>query len=169
MKNFLIIYVLFFYFLSGIAQHASRFDFFIGYGYYEGFTAGSEYFLKSNKHSISTSMGYDKFISNDQKNISFSLGYNFALFSKNKFDSASYKWHINNKAVLWQLEDEFYVWRAISLIPSINRKFKLYRKIFLSADVGPSFNIVLYNKRKTFKEIGWPYHIMPDFRILLIF
>jgi len=151
------------------AQNLSRFDYFFGYGFYEGLNIGSEYFFKSYKQSISTSIGYDKFIDKKQESFALTIGYNFAIFRKHKNDSNAYKWHINNNVVLWQLEDDYYIWKAISLIPSINRKFILCRNLSLSFDIGPSFNIVLYNKRKTYKEVGWPYHVMPDFRILLIF
>jgi hypothetical protein len=152
---------------QGFSQNESRFDFFIGYVYYEAFNIGGEYILNSNKQSYSLSIGYDKL--NRQENFALALGYNIAILRSFKTNSDTYKWYIDNKAVLWQMEDNYYIWRAISLIPSINRRFDIYRNIKMSFDIGPSFNIILYNKRKTFKEIGWPYHVTPDFRILFIY
>lgn len=167
MRIILFSIVLFQIYQIGNAQQASRFDFFLGYGFYEGFNIGSEYHFKADKQSLSVSVGFDKLMK--QQNIAIALSYNYAIFRSSRNLSDEFKWHLDNKAVVWQLNDEYYLWRALSLIPSINRKFILTRGISTSFDFGPSFNIVLYNKRKTYKEVGWPYHVMPDFRILFIF
>ena len=154
---------------SGLAQSPSKFDFFGGYGYYEGYNIGSGYYFDQRFHSMSLSIGYDRLKQNNQESFSLTLGYDFAIFRERTNNSENFKWHVSNRAVLWQLEDDFYLWRAVSLIPSISRRFNVYKSIDMSIDAGPSFNIVLYNKRKTFKEVGWPYHVMPNFRILFIF
>ena len=167
LKIVLISLVIFQIHLTGAAQDAKRFDFFIGYGFYEGFHIGSEYYFKSYTHSVSLSFGYDRLFK--QENVALSAGYNFAIFKNHKSNSGGYKWRVNNKVVLWQLNDEYYLWRAVSLIPSLNRRFILNRNLSMSFGFGPSFNIVLYNRRKTFREVGWPYHVMPDFSILFIF
>jgi hypothetical protein len=151
------------------AQLLSKFNFFGGYGFYEGINLGSEYFFDSKKQSISLSMGFDNFTKKNQENMSVLFSYNLSIFRNYKVDPDKFKWHLNSKAVLWQLEDEYYLWRVVSIIPSINRIFYIYKNLKLSLDAGPSFNIVLYNKRKTYKEVGWPYHVMPDYRLLLIF
>jgi len=151
----------------GHAQQESKFDYFIGYGFYEGYNIGGEYYFKSKKQSVSLSVGYDKLLKQEYK--SLILSYNLAIFKDRKNSSEEFKWYLDNKAVLWQLEDNYYLWRAISIIPSLSRKIILYKKLRMSFDIGPSFNIVLYNKRKTFEEVGWPYHVMPDFRILFIY
>jgi hypothetical protein len=154
---------------TGNAQDQSKFDFFAGYGFYEGLNIGSEYFFPSQKQSLCFSIGYDNFTNKDQESISILLSHNLSIFRSHTNESGKYKWLLINKAVLWQLEDKYYIWRALSFIPSINRTFFFNKYFNLSLDAGPSFNIVLYNKRKTFYEVGWPYHVMPDFRILFNF
>jgi lipopolysaccharide assembly outer membrane protein LptD (OstA) len=149
------------------SQKASPFDFFAGYGFYEGFNLGSEYGFRADRQSISLSVGYDRLMR--QENIALLLGYNIAVFRKRKNSFDQYKWHIYNKAVLWQLNDDYYLWRAVSVIPSLGRKFALGQKLGVSFDTGLAVNFVLYNKRKTFREVGWPYHVMPDFRLCFIF
>ena len=153
----------------GLAQSTSKFDFFAGYGYYEGYTIGSEYYFNQRYHSMNLSIGYDRLKHNNQESFALTLGYDFAIIRDRTNNSDNFKWHVSNRAVFWQLEDDFYLWRAVSLIPSISRRFNVFKSIDMSIDAGPSFNIVLYNKRKTFKEVGWPYHVMPNFRILIIF
>lgn len=151
------------------AQTHSNVEFFGGYGYYEGFHSGCEYYFNQRSHSINLSVGYNNIKRYNQVSYSLAIGYDFAIFRDRKNGSDNFKWNVSNRAVLWQLEDEYYLWRAISLIPSISRRFTIYKGLDMSVDAGPSFNIVLYNDRKTFREVGWPYHVLPNARILLIF
>jgi hypothetical protein len=151
--------------LFGNAQYSSKFDFILGYGFYEGYYMGSEYYFKKDIHSMSLSIGYDKLINKKQVSYALALGYDYAIFKSHTNKFGQFKWSVSNRAVLWQLEDEFYLWKAISLIPSIRRKFIITKKINMSLDVGPSFTIVLFQKRKTFEEVGWPFNYMPNFRI----
>ena len=148
------------------SQFFSQVDLFTGYGYYEGFVIGSEYCFKQKKHSLNLYTGFDNF--NEHHNYTLSAGYNLGIFENRKNYNELYKWQLCATAVYWYLEDEYYIWQAISLVPSLQRNLFLTGKIRIAVNAGPSFNIILYNKRKTFKEVGWPYHIMPEFRILLI-
>lgn len=167
--KFLILSIIFLQiYQSGNGQLTSKFDFFFGYGFYEGYNIGTEFHLKNDLHSMSLSGGYDRLINKKQESFSLTYAYNYAILRSCKNKSDKFKWHMSNRLVLWQLEDELYLWKAVSLIPSISRRFIIYKKITISFDVGPAFNIVLFNERKTFKEVGWPYHVMPNFRILFI-
>jgi hypothetical protein len=152
---------------TGMAQ-PSRFDFFLGYGYYEGITAGSELFNKSGLQSLSLSVGYFRSFQKDEETFSATLGYQHAVFLKQHSGLSGYKWHLGCRAVFWRLEDPFYLWKAVSIIPSINRSFLIFDKVRLNLDAGPAFNIVLFNKRKTYEQVGWPYHVMPEIRIIWI-
>ena len=153
----------------GKSQTQTRFDYFIGYGFYDGIFAGSEYFFKSKTHSVSLSIGgYYKY-GNNQRYYALSPSYNIAVFRKRKDKNELFKWHLNNKFVIWQQDDDVYKWRVISLIPSLNRQFTMYHKLRISIDAGPSLNIVLDSERKTFDEVGWPYHVYPNFSVRFIF
>jgi hypothetical protein len=147
----------------------SRFDFFFGYGYYEGVTLGSELHNKSGSQSLSLSGGYFRRFQKEEETFTFAMGYQHAILLTQKIDSSAYKWHLGCRAVFWRLEDPFYLWKAVSIIPSINRNFLIFKKIKLNLDTGPAFNIVLYNKRRTFEQVGWPYHVMPELRMIFIF
>jgi hypothetical protein len=153
---------------TGMCQ-SHRFDYFFGYGYYEGITLGSELFNKSGSQSLSLSAGYFKRFQKEEEILSITLGYQHALFLKQKTGLAGYKWHTGCRTVFWRLDDPFYLWKALSIIPSLNLNFLIFEKIKLNLDAGPAFNIVLYNKRKTFEQAGWPYHVMPELRLILIF
>ncbi|MBL4625116.1 MAG: hypothetical protein JKY42_08265 [Flavobacteriales bacterium] len=68
----------------------------------------------------------------------------------------------------WQLKDDFYLWRVVSVIPSIGRKFYISNKVTMLIDIGPAFNAILYSRRYTFNEVGAPYQVMPSFNISVI-
>ena len=153
---------------TGISQIQSEFDFFLGYGFYEGYNLGGEYNFNRGVNSVSLFTGFNRVKKNSQEYYSAGLGYDFAILRNRVNSPNQFKWSICNRAVFWQLEDNFYLWRAVSLVPSLRRRFALFNKVNFSFDFGPSFNIVLYNKRKTYKEVGWPYHMLPEFRILWI-
>lgn len=152
---------------SGNAQPHSRFDFFLGYGFYEGCTAGSSCISKSGKQSVSASFGYDKFLRPDEETRSISLAWNVSIFRKQVNSTGAFKWYLQNKLIYWQLEDPYYKWKVLSVNPAVSRQFHIYKKMQASVDAGPSINFVLYNHRKTDREVGWPYHVLPNVRLLL--
>jgi hypothetical protein len=152
---------------AGLAQ-SSRFDFFFGYGYYEGLTLGSELFNRTGSRSVSLSAGYFRRFKKEEQTFSFTIGYENAILQRQITGASAYKWHVGCRAVFWRLEDPFYVWKAVSIIPSLNLNLLIFKKIKLNLDAGPAFNIVLYNKRKTFEQAGWPYHVMPELRMIFI-
>jgi hypothetical protein len=96
------------------------------------------------------------------------MGYQHAILLSQKTGLSAYKWHIGCRAVFWQLDDPYYLWKAVSIIPSINRNLQILKKVKMNLDAGPAFNIVLSNKRKTFEQVGWPYHVMPELRMIFI-
>ena len=67
------------------------------------------------------------------------------------------------------MENEYYRFNVLSIAPAITRNISVNKKIYLSLDIGPLFNIVLESYRKTFKEIGWPYHVMPNFKFQIAY
>jgi hypothetical protein len=169
MKKASLLILLFISFLTLNSQSRSGINFFIGYGYYEGMNVGTEYLLNSGKSSFGFSIGSDYLFDKKKSYIALMPEYNLAIFRLKKITEITFKWYINNKLIYWQLDDGYYEWKVISLVPSINRRYSITQKLNLSVDAGPCFNIVLYNKRKTFMEVGWPYHVLPNMRVRLIF
>lgn len=151
------------------AQFLNRLNVSLGYGFYEGFHAGLSFKLKDSNQSAGISIGAGNVFDFSQKYYSASVNYTRPVF-KNKLTVGGYpKWQFDNTLVLWQMEDSYYIWRVISFIPSISRHIYLSDNLTLALSTGPSFNLVLYNKRKTFEKAGWPYHIYPNLKIQLIF
>lgn len=150
----------------GVGKNPKSIEFSLGYGFYEAINAGIKYNF-NNQDKIGISFGMDNYIINREKYYSIIFEYDCAILKRKKTNNQNYKWFWNNKLIYWHLEDDYYKWNVISICLSLNRNIYINDKIFISIDAGPIFNIVLRNIRKTFDEVGWPYHVMPNFRLLL--
>lgn len=137
-----------------------------GYGFYECINAGVGYYFNDNCNT-GFMFGYDNFSVKDQETYAITLYFNHAVFYNRNNGCKKIRYYLNGKSILWQLTDDYYIWRVISIVPSARCGFEINRRIELLLDMGPSFNIVLHNERKTFKEVGWPYHVMPNASVSL--
>jgi len=61
------------------------------------------------------------------------------------------------------LDDDYYTFNSLAWSATIEKNFQLTQKIQLSLDAGALINLVLTNERKTYEEVGWPYHTRPSF------
>jgi hypothetical protein len=165
--NKIFAHIIIFTFLSAdlYAQKDGKLEFNFGYGYYEAFTIGLCYNLKP-EHKIGIAAGTTFMIKNEMYH-SVILEDHIALFRSKKDNNNNYKWFLTNKILYWDMEDKYYRWNVLSLSPAISRRFSVNRKMYFSLDMGPLFTIVLESYRKTYEGLGWPYHAMPNTRILL--
>ena len=159
---------MFFTITFSFAQNSTKFNCFFGYGLYDGVNVGIKYKLKNEARVLNASVGYEHLFSRKQEIFTLGIGLQNAIFKESKNKLNQYKWNINSRILLWQLKDDFYLWRFISFTPSISYKFIVLKKHNLLFDIGPIFNIVVHSKRLTFEEIGWPQKVMPNFRIIFI-
>lgn len=150
------------------AQPSSSFKLTGGYGFYEGYSVGTLYSFKNQKSGIGLSAGIDRFW-NNQLYYAFTAEHNLSVFRSAVNIDQSYKWFLCTKAVFWNYHDAYYTWRVVSAVPSLGRHIILSSKLKMAVDAGIAINFVVYNKRKTFEEVGWPYHVLPNMRILFIY
>lgn len=157
------------FFLESSSKSNDTLCFFGGYGYYEGINAGIGYKFSYGTQNIGLSFGVNKLF--DKNSIYYSIisEYNIAVFRKHITRYGIYKWYIGGRIVYWYFEDEYYIFNALSFIPNFGRQFSLGEKFSMAIDGGIAFNLVLTSERKTFEEVGWPYNVMPDIRILIKF
>jgi hypothetical protein len=147
------------------SQRAYTSEFSLGYGYYETFTLGFSYYLNP-VHKIGIAAG-SSFMINNEMYYSVSLSDNIALFRTKKDKFQNYKWFLTGKVLYWDMKDKFYRWNVLSLSPALTRSIPINSNLNLALDIGPVFNIVLESYRRTYEGLGWPYHIMPNMRILI--
>ena len=136
----------------------------LAYGYYESFSIGAKYNY-SPEIKFGLLLGSNFALLNQENYFSATFENNIAIFKNKKDINDQYKWFFTNKIIYWDLENEYYRFNVLSLEPAITRNLYINNKIYLSFDIGPIFAIVLESYRKTFREIGWPYKVMPNFKI----
>lgn len=151
--------------VNSSAQKPGSLGLSFGYGYYETFTLAFSYYLNP-EHKIGISAG-SSFMINNEMYYSVSMEENRALFRSRKDGSGNYKWFLTGKILYWDMEDKFYRWNVLSLSPALTRSFSINNHLNLTTDFGPVFNIVLESYRKTYEGLGWPYHVMPNLRLLI--
>lgn len=155
-------------FSSGIrAQWRSNPEFRLGYGYYESFNFGLSLELRSDNR-IGFGAGTNYMI-NNIRYYSVFIEDNLAIFRTRRYNFIEYKWFLTGKISYWDREDTQYRFNVLSLSPALTRCIPINSKLNLTIDAGPVFNIVLESYRKTYLALGWPYHIMPNVRVLLNF
>ncbi|MCK4664726.1 MAG: hypothetical protein KAT68_17785 [Bacteroidales bacterium] len=150
------------------AQNERGLELNCGYGYYESFSVGAKYTYKP-EIKFGFLIGTNFNLLNNEKYYSATLENNIAILKQRKDLNENYKWYWTNKIVYWDMENEYYRFNVLSIAPAITRNIYVSEKIYLSLDIGPLFTIVLESYRKTFKEIGWPYHVMPNFKFQIAY
>jgi hypothetical protein len=138
---------------------------FSGYGNYEALHVGTSYHFRNNL-SFGTSIGTGiESFSGGNAYYSLTLYYDWILKSKKKPEPT--KWVVKSKIVLWYSDDKSYVFKVLSPQPSIGRIFSINKNYFITIDAGPTFNIVLDYKRKTFVDVGWVNDIVLNVAVVL--
>jgi hypothetical protein len=167
--RFKLVFLILIIYSSCYSQNQKYFTFFAGYGYYEGVNVGMSYNFSSNTQVVALAVGLDKIFKEQSSYFSTAAEYNISIFRSKVTNYEIFKWYLGARAVYWRYEDKYYIFNAISFIPNFSRQFSLSEKICLSIDAGLAFNLVLTSKRKTFEEVGWPYNMMPNLRVLFKF
>lgn len=151
-----------------------------GYGYYESLTASVK-LVNQYGSKFGLSGGYDNNIifSGESKTLMFDyqrpifrqyfsgIDYRNSLdFNKHKHGPDS-RYFLDFKFLYWNLVDDYYYWHSVSFVPSIGRNFQLSYHWSISVDAGLMLNFVLKRGRLNYLNAGWPYKVMPNFRVLV--
>lgn len=160
----LIIFLLFQYFQKNNAQDTIHWGMSAGYGFYEVFHLGI-------KHNYRPNLGFEVSLGSQFETVHNHQYYDLTfqhnwIFRKNKKLSS---WSLDKKLVFWYLEDKYYKWFVLSMEPAIGKNLKVNKKLNLHIDAGPVFMVVLYFKRKTFEEVGWPRYFMGNATVKIVY
>jgi hypothetical protein len=165
---------------SHLQLFCQHFEFSTGYGFYESMTASTK-FVTSKGVKYGLSVGFDNSIIFQGKYLSAMFDVQKPLLKKYysgldyrntlEFDKykhgADYRYFLDFKFIYWNLVDEYYYWHSISFIPSFGRNYQFSYHWTLSVDAGVMFNFVLNRGRLNYLNAGWPYKVMPNFRVLI--
>jgi hypothetical protein len=147
------------------AQKDSLWQVNCGFGFYEAFNIGAKYNYRTNlgmRLSVGSQLGVIK----NQKYYDITFEHDWTFRKKNKELSS---WSLDKKLVFWYLEDKYYKWFVLSMEPAIGKTFVINDKVGVHLDAGPVFMVVLYFKRKTFDEVGWPRYFMLNASLKIVY
>ncbi len=163
MKYIVVIFLFCFLVNKLSAQKNVSFETFAGYGFFESIYTGlsTEY---SNSHMKSAlSFGYCPINTEDQIYYSIMFEQMIAIFRHKTYNNDFHKWYASSKLIYWHLIDNYYNWDVFTISPCVYRYVYFSNRWKIGLYGGIAFNIVLHNERKTFKQVGWPYHVMPEY------
>lgn len=160
--------------------YSQHFEISTGYGFYEAITASAKY-INKNGNKFGLSYGYDNSIIFKGEYQSIMFDYQHAIKKRyrsgpdfrNAMDYSTskigpdYRYFVDFKLLYWHLVDDYYFWHSLSFIPSVGRNFELSYRWSVTLDAGIMMNFVLHRQRLNYMNAGWPYKLMPNFRILI--
>ncbi len=141
-----------------MAQKTGNFELNAGYGFYDAFKIGMACHFRHHL-SAGLSIGFDNQLLHNEKYISASTEFMLSVFRSLKTGNDNHRCWLHNRMYFWWLEDPFYQFMAITYNPCFAYRLDFSKKIFITCSAGPAINFVVYNRRKTFDEVGWPHYV----------
>jgi hypothetical protein len=129
-----------------------------GYGFYDAFKIGAIYHFKQHM-GAGGSIGLDNHFFRDEKYISVSTEFMLSIFRNIKTSNDNHRLRFHSRIYFWWLEDRFYKFGVIAYSPCFVYRFDICEKVNITFCAGPAINLVVYNYRKTFEEVGWPHYV----------
>ncbi|MBI5217425.1 MAG: hypothetical protein HY958_00650 [Bacteroidia bacterium] len=152
---------------ASLAQIESGRQITAGAGLYESFSAGYRINLLSNI-AIGFSAGSNFRLYNHEEYYMCNAYFDW-IFKKRKDPDNLSKWYVSGKIYNIVIDDPYYIWDFMAFSPCAGIYHNFTNKFGVSVDAGPVFNLVLYNERKTFDTVGWPYHVLGNVRVQVYF
>lgn len=140
-----------------MAQKSGQFEIDAGYGFYDAMNIGITCFFWDHT-GLGISLGAGDFLTGNEKYRSLSTNLSFPFVRNHQTVYGNYHLWLYGKIYFWNLEDAWYKFQVIAINPAVAYKLYLNKRLFISFFAGPLFNIVVYNHRKTFEEVGWPHY-----------
>ena len=111
-----------------------------GYGYYQGFHIGANYFYAEN---IDLGIGIGSHFGlaplEDEDHINVTLENNFHFGKKNRF--CSKPWIFGQQFMYWKHSSETVTWKIASFSPTIGRVFAITDRLGIELEIGPTLNL----------------------------
>lgn len=118
-----------------------------GYGYYQGFHIGVNYFYAENIDlgiGIGSHFGLPPLENKDHINITFENNFHFG--KKNKFNTKP--WIFGQQFMYWQHSSETVTWKIATISPTIGRVFAITNRIGIGFEAGPTLNFAIDIERE---------------------
>ncbi|MEA3476798.1 MAG: hypothetical protein U9R60_01355 [Bacteroidota bacterium] len=118
-----------------------------GYGYYQGFHIGANYFYAENIDlgvSIGSHFGLSPL--NNEDHINITLENNFHFGEKNKFYTKP--WIFGQQIMYWTHCSETITYKIATISPTIGRVIAITNRLGIELEIGPTFNLEIDIERE---------------------
>ncbi len=134
-----------------------------GYGYYQGFNIGANYFYTENLDiglGVGSHFGLKPLENEDHINITIENNFHFG--SKRKFNTKP--WLFGQQFMYWKHSTETVTYKIATFSPTIGRVFAITNRLGIELEVGPTFSLEIDVEREptdpitsTFQPVYYNY------------
>lgn len=135
-----------------------------GAGNYEYLHAGVNIPIKHNYY-FETAIGIKPWGFNER----YMMGYVCFGGQLLKEKQKKIKPYLHLKLLCWDLDNAYNHFLFLAINPEIRVCYTVNKRIQLCGNVGGLYNSMLYYKRKTYEEVGWPKEWQPSFSLQLLY
>lgn len=150
-------------------QNENRFETKIGYGYYQGFNIGLNYFYTERLKvglGLGSHLNLPPFENENHINIQIENTLFFGQHTKQNVGG----WYFNQQLMYWEQGQNNDRWKIISLGLNIGKTIPITKKLGLDLEIGPAFNMVVDIERDpSIEPSGWMWPILYNFRTQLTY
>lgn len=148
-------------------KNENRFEAKMGYGYYQGFNAGLNYFY-TEKLKVGLGIGshLDLPPLENQKHINIYLE-NTLHFGRLSIQDVGV-WYFNQQIMYWEQGHLYNRWKIMSLGLNIGRTISITNKLGIDMEFGPAYNMVVdIDRSPSDEKTGWMWPILYNWRLQL--
>jgi hypothetical protein len=166
-------YILFFILLipsSSFGQeNENRFETKIGYGYYQGFNLGLNYFYTERLKvglGVGSHLKLPPLENENHFNIQIENTFYFGLLTRQNIGG----WYFNQQLMYWEQGKSNDRWKIVSLGLNIGKTIPITEKFGLDLEFGPAFNLVVDTQRDPLiEDSGWVWPVLYNGRVQLTY
>jgi len=150
-------------------ENGSKFETKIGYGYYQGFNIGFNYYYTEKLNvglGIGSHLNMPPLENENHFNIHIENTLYFGQLTKQNVGG----WYFNQQLMYWEQGKSNDRWKIISLGLNIGKTIPITEKLGLDLEIGPALNMVLDIERDPLiEDSGWMWPILYNGRVQLTY
>lgn len=151
------------------AQTTGTLQIVAGYGYYQGFHIGANYFYHeylSFGAAAGSHFGFSPL--DEEKHFNISAEHNLLFGKPNRQDVKPFVF--SQQLMYWEQGPETDRWKILSLGLNIGLALPLGNRLGINIEAGPAFNLVLdVDHDPNFESTGWMFPVLYNGRLRLIY
>lgn len=148
-------------------ENENRFETKIGYGYYQGFNIGLNYFY-TEKLKIGLGVGSHLELPPATNEKHFNIQIENTLYFGQLTKQNIGRWYFNQQLMYWEHGERVFRWKVLSLGLNIGRTIPITNKLGIDLEIGPAFNMVVDVERDV-DRTGWMWPILYNGRFQLTY